>query len=522
MTSRNGELCADGDDTAHDTRLIRDAVSNREARLMARKATGSIATRETKDGSLSHDVRVRWRGERVTITLTGVSRAVAETERDLMLAKIRAGVFDPDEYRAALRPPAPAAADEEITIHVLASECMAEWKVDLDEDTYDIYLWLLQRHLLPFFAAYRPSQVDRKLLKRFRAHKLKEREDLRAMRDKGVVVRGRNNTPLRGLGDRKLNQAFELLGRILDEAVDRDLIDTNPARDRKLRRKVEKPVRSFLELDELNSLLDGAGELEADGRTDLRVAEMRRMRAAGAKLRQIAERFDVTVSTASYWCRNDARTAAARRLGWRALVTALAYTGLRISELLDLKWAQLHLPNRRLWVADAKTATGRREVQLSPVLTEALMDYRQALRTLGLPNDSGDFVFASQAQTRLSDDNVRARLVRPAVERANRIRAEAGLPPLPPNVTPHTLRRTYISIALIASDMDLKWVMSQVGHAHSSTTMDVYNQLLQRRDRDGIGARFDALVSQAREAMGEIEWEINGRTEANEAMPSRR
>jgi hypothetical protein len=55
-------------------------------------------------------------------------------------------------------------------------------------------------------------------------------------------------------------------------------------------------------------------------------------------------------------------------------------------------------------------------------------------------------VFASQAKTRLSDDNVRARLVRPAVERANARRVAGGLPPLPTRVTPHTLRRTYISI----------------------------------------------------------------------------
>jgi integrase len=501
---------------------LREPDSDRSVRLMARRAAGSVTTRENKDGSLSHDIRVRWRRERVTITLTGVSRAVAESERELILAKIRAGIFTPDEHRAALRPPAPDAAGDEPTVHVLASECMAEWKADLEQGTYDIYLWLLQRHLLPFFANYTPSQIDRRLLRRFRAQKLKEREDLRAMRERGVVVRGRNNTPLRGLGDRKLNQAFELLGRILDEAVERDLIETNPARERKLRRKVDKPVRSFLELDELNSLLDAAGELEAEGRTDLRVAEIRRMRAAGSKLREIAERFDVTVSTASYWCRDHTRTAAPRRLGWEALVTALAYTGLRISELLDLRWAQLHLPNRRLWVADAKTATGRREVQLSPVLTESLIDYRQALRTLGSADGSDDFVFPSQARTRLSDDNVRARLVRPAVARANAARAAKGLPPLPPNVTPHTLRRTYISIALIASEMDLKWVMSQVGHAHSSTTMEVYNQLLQRRDRDGIGARFDALVTQAREALGGLQWDINGRTGADDAVSARR
>jgi len=43
---------------------------------------------------------------------------------------------------------------------------------------------------------------------------------------------------------------------------------------------------------------------------------------------------------------------------------------------------------------------------------------------------------------------------------------ERGLPPLP-RVTPHSLRRTDISIALLANNFDVKSVMSQVGHANS-------------------------------------------------------
>ena len=54
-----------------------------------------------------------------------------------------------------------------------------------------------------------------------------------------------------------------------------------------------------------------------------------------------------------------------------------------------------------------------------------------------------------------------------------------GLPPLP-DTTPHTLRRTYISIALLANNFDVKWVMGQVGHADSKMTLDVYAQLEQR------------------------------------------
>jgi integrase len=60
--------------------------------------------------------------------------------------------------------------------------------------------------------------------------------------------------------------------------------------------------------------------------------------------------------------------------------------------------------------------------------------------------------------------------------------ATKGLPSLP-HTTPHTLRRIYISIALIANNFDVKWVMKQVGHADSRMTMDVYAQLEQRIDR---------------------------------------
>jgi hypothetical protein len=76
-----------------------------------------------------------------------------------------------------------------------------------------------------------------------------------------------------------------------------------------------------------------------------------------------------------------------------------------------------------------------------------------------------------------------------------------GRPPLP-HITPHSLRRTYISIALLANNFDVKWVMSQVGHADSKMTMDVYAQLEQRAKRDH-GKSFDRLIRQARNLHGQ-------------------
>ena len=85
-----------------------------------------------------------------------------------------------------------------------------------------------------------------------------------------------------------------------------------------------------------------------------------------------------------------------------------------------------------------------------------------------------------------------AEIVGEAAELATTRLAQRGLRALP-NTSPRTLRHTYISIALLANRFDVLWVMSQVGHADSKMTMDVYAQLQQRVDREH-GRAFDALV----------------------------
>ena len=90
-------------------------------------------------------------------------------------------------------------------------------------------------------------------------------------------------------------------------------------------------------------------------------------------------------------------------------------------------------------------------------------------------------------------------IVRDAATLASTHLAVRELPALP-NTSPHTLRRTYISIALLANRFDVLWVMRQVGHADSHMTMDVYAQLQQRAERQH-GEAFDGLVRRARERL---------------------
>jgi hypothetical protein len=133
-----------------------------------------------------------------------------------------------------------------------------------------------------------------------------------------------------------------------------------------------------------------------------------------------------------------------------------------------------------------------------------IWERRQAIQQLGPPATYGSAIRAGglpRAQPPRPEDELwqGEEIIRDAATHASERIAARGLPPLP-HTTPHTLRRTYISIELLANNFDVKWVMSQVGHADSKMTMDVYAQLQQRAKRDR-GASFDKLVRDAREQL---------------------
>jgi hypothetical protein len=60
-------------------------------------------------------------------------------------------------------------------------------------------------------------------------------------------------------------------------------------------------------------------------------------------------------------------------LGHRALVTALGRSGVRVSEMCDLRIGQ-YPDGARLQIPDAKTEAGIRKVQMSPDLVEEGME----------------------------------------------------------------------------------------------------------------------------------------------------
>jgi len=102
------------------------------------------------------------------------------------------------------------------------------------------------------------------------------------------------------------------------------------------------------------------------------------------------------------------------------------------------------------------------------------------------------FVFATASGKPRNKDNVRTIRAR-VVEKANDKREDRGLAPLPA-VLPHTLRRTYISL-LLEAGAPLHYVMDQVGHEDSKTTLEIYAQVQKRLSRTQVKSAFLALLN---------------------------
>jgi integrase len=386
---------------------------------MARPPTGQVLELERDRGRV-YAIRFRALGRRQYRTLgstaDGWTRARAEQELADTLALVRMGLWKPPEA------PATAEPDEEPTFHVAASMWVERRRPEVKPRTVEFWQWALSTHLLPVFKDHRPSEITPALVDRYKAAKLQDGD----------------------LSARSVNQTLKVLAQVLDDAVDYGHVPTNVARGKKRRLKTEKPRRTWLELDEVTSIIDGAGKTN------------------------------------------------------RALIATMILAGLRVGELCALRWRSVVLASGKLYVGDAKTDAGRREVELSPWLQEELTTHKASSRF----TEPDDFVFATRNGTERKRSNVSRQILARAVVAADKARVAAGREPIREKVTNHSLRRTFASL-LYEVGASPAYVMAQMGHTSSALALEVYARKMER-SRD-TGARMDALIRGA-------DWALSGTT----------
>lgn len=186
----------------------------------------------------------------------------------------------------------------------------------------------------------------------------------------------------------------------------------------------------------------------------------------------------------------DQVDALVQRMGSQGdLVLAMAYLGLRWSELAALKVSDVDLARRRVRVVERATEVGgrmdvaapksrasQRSVAIPTVLSTVL-----ERRVVGKPADA--LVFPAPDGGYLRNGNWRARSGWSTATK------ELGLE----GITPHDLRRTFGSLARSAG-ADLRWIQRAMGHESITTTARIYAHLYDE-ELDVVAAALDRLAT---------------------------
>jgi integrase len=166
------------------------------------------------------------------------------------------------------------------------------------------------------------------------------------------------------------------------------------------------------------------------------------------------------------------------------MLATLTFAGLRIGELLDLRWRRVDLAGGWLALA-SKTAAGRRKVKIRGALRDELL----ALKTSSEPKPNA-YVFPTSEGKRFGVENVRNRVLAKTLKRANDNLSEQGEAPLP-KLTPHSLRRTFASL-LYALGEPPTVVMAEMGHT-TPGLLSLYAKVMRRGEAEqkALGALIE-------------------------------
>lgn len=429
---------------------------------MARPATGTIVERRNRKGKTTRMLVLTINGRRRGVSLGTASREDAERELRGARADIERGI-EPAILTRSRAPVVPETPDVP-TFHDFADEWWALAQGQLAPKTKVDYLWRLERYLVPFFGAMRLGAIDVQSVERYKAKLLAENEQIRKDAAKGkpqtekyTDKRGREcERRLKPLSPRAINMTLILLGAILESALERELVDRNPARGSRRRLRERRPQRSYLDsAAQIEALLDAASELDS----------------GATKERRHIER--------------------------RAMLAVLTFAGVRIDELCELRWRDVDLAAGWLTVGKAKTDAGVRKVKLRGALRDELARIKP-----DIPRADG-YVFAARGGKRMSADNIRKRVLGGSVRLADEKLSAAGLPPLPDKITPHSLRRTFATVLYALGESPVT-VMHEMGHTDPGLAMRIYAQAMRLSDDERTklaalveGGFSDSIVTNA-------------------------
>lgn len=155
----------------------------------------------------------------------------------------------------------------------------------------------------------------------------------------------------------------------------------------------------------------------------------------------------------------------------RAIIEVLFSCGLRVSELVNLKWSQLYAEER--FVRVLGKGSKERLVPVSDLALKEIEHYMPWRNSLKIKPGEEDYVFLNRRGSHLTRTMILIMLKEQAVE--------AGIQK---TISPHTLRHSFAT-ALLEGGADLRVIQALLGHESIGTT-EIYTHISMQTLRNEV------------------------------------
>lgn len=187
--------------------------------------------------------------------------------------------------------------------------------------------------------------------------------------------------------------------------------------------------------------------------------------------------------------------------------TLLAYTGLRVGELLALKWSDIDFEAQTLRVSKTyfnpsnnlreyvlltpKTEKSIRTIAIDEIVVNLLSEYKQTQDKVKKENEAfykdENFIFSNNHGYPRLVRNVGYRMER-LLNMINKNKANQEKK----HLTPHSFRHTHTSL-LIEANVHIKEIQERLGHSDINTTMDIYAHMTKDIKKEA-STKFSSLM----------------------------
>ncbi len=179
----------------------------------------------------------------------------------------------------------------------------------------------------------------------------------------------------------------------------------------------------------------------------------------------------------------------------RTVVQLAVLTGMRIGEILALRWKRVDLLRGTIEVAETfsdgvfgspKTRSSNRVIPMSEFLINVLETYRRGMQS----HSPDDLVFRTRTGTPLSSKNLYNRELAPACDRIKQ-----------PRVSWHSFRHTHATLLAEVGE-SIKTAQSLLGHSDLGTTLNTYAHAIPGSQRRAVERVAGVLFSDVLKSEG--------------------